>query len=149
MKPYLGDNTTNWIDEFSAKSAAVPASSTKTPTAVSPKPILANQALAEEVKGAYDDPWLGRFIIEQQSSNTDAALQIRSLRVEKLLGLLYPHADKDSLLVQWLDRSLEADVVAKFARNEHGEVRGMQLIPASKDIDFSYDFQDLDFTKIN
>jgi len=74
-------------------------------------------------------------------------LQIRSVRVEKLIGLFYPHSEKDQFLVRWVDRSLEADVFATFQRDATGKVIGMQLIPASSDIDFSYDFQDLNFSK--
>jgi CubicO group peptidase (beta-lactamase class C family) len=145
MKPYIGDKTTNWINEFSAKRAAAP--STTTSTSVPHNPVLANHVLVDEVTGAYDDPWLGRFFIEAQSSAADSPLQIRSVRVEKLIGLLYSDPEKDKFLVRWVDRSLEADVYASFQRDLKGKVVGMQLIPASSDIDFSYDFQDLNFSK--
>jgi len=144
MKPYLGDKTTDWINEFSLKNVAVQA---PTPKPVAHQTVLANQTLAKEITGAYDDAWLGRFFIEAQSSDADSPLQIRSVRVEKLIGLFYPHSEKDQFLVRWVDRSLEADVFATFQRDATGKVIGMQLIPASSDIDFSYDFQDLNFSK--
>lgn len=158
MKPYLGDTTSDWLAKFSPPSAKPSATSTQTqPT----QPTTANklektqETLANNTNtdfnaylGTYEDPWLGRFIIEQTSQNNKQNLVIRSLRVEKFVGHLYLQDNKDSLLIRWHDRSLEADAIIHLKRKQHGRVSGMTLAPASKDIDFSYDFQDLDFTKL-
>ena len=73
-------------------------------------------------------------------------MQIRSLRVEKFVGTLF-ELDGGKLLIRWHDRSLEADAIISFKRDSAGQINGMTLAPESSDIDFSYDFQDLDFVK--
>lgn len=142
MKPFLGDSKTDWLEVFAAQSPAIaPAPSTdKTYTAANP---LSGQLA--EYKGEYRDPWLGQFFVEQQ----DHRLQLRSDRVIKLVGGLYLTPDKDRFLIRWDDRSLEADVYAQFNRDQQGRIEVMTLIPVSANIDFSYDFQDLNLSKID
>jgi hypothetical protein len=158
MKPYLGDTSSDWLAKFSPPpkkhSATKPSGTTDNADNSRPDNTIAsiNNTDFNAYIGTYDDPWLGHFIIEQtpQSStdNKAAGLQIRSLRVEKLVGTLYLQNSKDNLLIRWHDRSLEADAIIHLKRDNQGIVIGMTLAPESKDIDFSYDFQDLDFTKL-
>jgi CubicO group peptidase (beta-lactamase class C family) len=144
MKPYLGDTQTDWLAQFSPKPR--PTDQQKVSPKSSSQLQLANIKTKgnKDYLGVYDDPWLGRFIIENQENGT---LQVRSIRVEKLLGSLFEVA-QDSLLIRWHDRSLEADAIISFKRDSTGEVSGMTIAPESSNIDFSYDFQDLDFTKV-
>jgi len=148
MKPYLGDTTTDWLAEFSPQQNAGAAKETKSAPELKLKVASLRDPTSQDYLGDYDDPWLGRFIIEVNTKTKDSSLQIRSLRVEKFVGRLYQH-NKDELLIRWHDRSLEADAIIHFKRNAQGQVVGMTMAPASKDIDFSYDFQDLDFIKVH
>jgi hypothetical protein len=50
--------------------------------------------------------------------------------------------------VRWDDRSIMADAVVNFRTDLKGEVSGMTMAPLSPTTDFSFDFQDLDFTKL-
>lgn len=145
MKPYLGDENTDWLAEFSTKPR--PTSQVQNNANSMPQYPLAsiNNAANKAYLGAYDDPWLGRFIIENQS---DGSLQIHAQRLEKFVGQLYEMGN-DNLLIRWRDRSLEADAIINFKRDKLGKISGMTLTPESSDIDFSYDFQDLDFIKIS
>lgn len=147
MKPYLGDSKTDWLREFS------PATSQSKPTAnaqaeKSIKPISRNTSNASDYIGVYDDPWLGRFVIETTQQGEQSPLQIRALRIEKFVGDLFAQDDSNSLLIRWHDRSLEADAIIHFKRDNAGEIIGMTMAPASSEVDFSYDFQDLDFVKV-
>lgn len=146
MKPYLGDVSTDWLAEFSQTPSLNSATQSKPQTVQNYPALDANHALSQDYIGAYDDPWLGRFIIEA-SNKPDSALQIRSVRVEKFVGNLFEYGD-GKLLIRWHDRSLEADAIIHFKRDSRGKVSGMTLAPQSSDIDFSYDFQDLDFVKV-
>tara|TARA_R110002153_G_scaffold124543_7_gene271011 strand:+ start:50 stop:1612 length:1563 start_codon:yes stop_codon:yes gene_type:complete len=143
MKPYLGDNKTDWLQEFSPKKQQT----NKLNIVAQEDSILSqaklNEAINQQYLGAYDDPWLGRFIIEAHQGR----LQIRALRIEKFIGDLYEYG-KDQLLIRWHDRSLEADAIISFKRDGEAKVSGMTITPESSKIDFSYDFQDLDFTKV-
>ena len=66
----------------------------------------------------------------------------------KLIGGLFADNKTDRYLVRWDDRSLEADVYAQFHRDENARVTHIELIPVFSDIDFSYDFQDLNLHKV-
>jgi CubicO group peptidase (beta-lactamase class C family) len=143
MKPYLGDTQTDWLAEFSPKPRPVDQQTVSTKGGSQFQFASIKTKNNKDYLGVYDDPWLGRFIIENQE---DGTLQVHSIRVEKLIGSLY-EVGKDSLLIRWHDRSLEADAIISFKRDSTGEVSGMSIAPESSDIDFSYDFQDLDFTK--
>jgi hypothetical protein len=147
MKPYLGDTTTDWLAEFSPQQNAGVSKETSQAPELKLKVASLRDPASQDYLGDYDDPWLGRFIIEVSTKNKDTSLQIRSLRVEKFVGTLFKQT-RDKLLIRWHDRSLEADAIISFKRNSAGEISGMTMTPESKDIDFSYDFQDLDFTKV-
>ena len=142
MKPYLGDDSTDWLAEFSPKKSI----SEKVKAIQEPQAELlsAKQADNQAMLGKYDDPWLGRFIISAEGEQ----LRIHSLRVSQFVGSLYQHSEPDSALIRWDERSLEADAIIYFKRDAQGKISGMTMKPASEDIDFSYDFQDLDFTKL-
>ena len=49
--------------------------------------------------------------------------------------------------VRWDDRSLMADALVNFRTGMDGAVSGMTMAPLSPTTDFSFDFQDLDFTR--
>ncbi|MFT6897206.1 MAG: CubicO group peptidase (beta-lactamase class C family) [Paraglaciecola sp.] len=149
MKPYLGDTTSDWLAKFSPSPSPHSATAQHGDKTEQDKTLasLSNPAFNAYL-GTYEDPWLGRFIIEQSSTSNAPGLRIRSLRVEKFVGKLYLQDTAGSLLIRWDDRSLEADAIIHFKRNQQGRVSGMTLAPALTDIDFSYDFQDLDFTKL-
>jgi len=49
----------------------------------------------------------------------------------------------------WTDRELEADAFALFNLDEEGRAQEIRMKGISPDIDFSYDFQDLHFSRIS
>ena len=53
------------------------------------------------------------------------------------------HWQHDSFLVRWRDRELRADAYATFSLNPDGTIDVLKMAPASPEVDFSFDFQDL------
>jgi hypothetical protein len=53
------------------------------------------------------------------------------------------HWQYDTFLARWRDRELRADAYVTFALNPDGSVDQVRMAPASEDVDFSFDFQDL------
>ena len=147
MKPYLGDHKTDWLAIFSPKTSNQ-VNTEQAEMQASLSPITPSQKGSSDYLGKYDDPWLGRFTIEVDTSSPDMALKIHSSRVSQFVGKLYKQTETDMALIRWDERSLEADAIIQFKRDNKGQINGMTMAPASKDIDFSYDFADLDFTKI-
>jgi hypothetical protein len=54
------------------------------------------------------------------------------------------HWQYDTFLVRWRDRALRADAFVTFQLHPDGSIDRVRMEPASPDVDFSYDFQDLD-----
>lgn len=88
--------------------------------------------------GTYRDPWYGDVAIAQDGKG----LSIRFTRTPALVGDLV-HWQYDTFLARWRDRELRADAYATFSLKPDGTVDQLKLVPASDDVDFSFDFQDL------
>lgn len=88
--------------------------------------------------GRYEDAWYGDIGLSMEGSK----LVMRFAHTPQLVGDLV-HWQHDTFLVRWRDRELRADAYATFALNPDGSVDQLRMAPASEDVDFSYDFQDL------
>jgi hypothetical protein len=51
-------------------------------------------------------------------------------------------------VVHWTDRSMNADAYVRFSTDYSGKVSGFTMQAVSATTDFSFDFQDLDFSKV-
>jgi CubicO group peptidase (beta-lactamase class C family) len=87
----------------------------------------------------YTDPWYGDVGITLENGG----LVMRFSHTPPLTGDL-EHWQYDTFLVRWRDRALRADAFVTFQLNPDGSIDQVRMEPASPDVDFSYDFQDLD-----
>ncbi|MFL5403999.1 MAG: serine hydrolase [Gemmatimonadales bacterium] len=88
--------------------------------------------------GTYRDPWYGDVTVAREGNG----LSIRFSHTPALVGDLV-HWQYDTFLARWRDRELRADAYATFSLNPDGTVERLKLVPASEEVDFSFDFQDL------
>ena len=88
--------------------------------------------------GKYQDAWYGDVDIALEGSG----LVMRFGHTPQLVGDM-SHWQHDSFIVRWRDRELRADAYATFALTPDGAIDQLKMAPASDDVDFSYDFQDL------
>jgi hypothetical protein len=58
------------------------------------------------------------------------------------------HYKANAFAIRWEFREMDADAFAIFSLDEEGKAVSMRMKGISPDIDFSYDFQDLDFERI-
>jgi hypothetical protein len=86
----------------------------------------------------YRDAWYGDVSIDQENGG----LVIRMKQTPGMVGDLV-HWQYDTFLARWRDRELRADAYVTFALNPDGSVDQVRMAPASEDVDFSFDFQDL------
>jgi CubicO group peptidase (beta-lactamase class C family) len=93
--------------------------------------------------GVYEDPWYGTVTI----SVLNETLYIDMSRSSLLDGPLR-HYQGDAFLAIWPNRTLNADAKLMF-KLEAGKVLGFTMQAISAITDFSYDFHDLNFTKVN
>jgi len=90
--------------------------------------------------GRYRDPWFGDVVITME----DDQLVFSADRSPKLKGPLRHH-EGNRFSIRWTDRSLEADAWIEFELAEDGPAFAMSM---SKLDNGDYDFEDLDFTRV-
>jgi hypothetical protein len=88
--------------------------------------------------GTYEDEWYGNVSIALENGG----LVMRMTKTPRLVGDLV-HWQHDSFLVKWRERELRADAYLTFALNPDGTIDQAKMLPASPDVDFSFDWQDL------
>lgn len=92
--------------------------------------------------GTFSDPWFGKITIAEKNG----VVRFDSERSPRLTGeLLYYRAN--TFVAKWDDRSMDADAYVEFSLDNTGNAVGIHMKPISPLTDFSYDFQDLDFTR--
>ncbi len=94
--------------------------------------------------GVYSDIWFGEVTITAGEDK----MRFVSKRCPKLSGVVLPYKGT-TFIVKWDDRTLDADSFIYFKTDREGNIAGMTMEPISPLTDFSYDFQDLDFKRIN
>jgi len=93
--------------------------------------------------GEYEDGWYGSVTIRQEGGKQLLAFS----RTPDLVGAM-EHYQHDTFIVRWKQRNFNADAYVSFALNPDGSIERMKMAPISSETDFSYDFQDLAFTKV-
>ncbi len=94
---------------------------------------------AKKYVGTYKDNWLGEIVLSEQKGK----MYFRSTRSAQLAGEMFFYKDQ-TFAVKWNNRSLLADAFLTFSTDS----TNLKMKPISPLTDFSYDFQDLDFTKV-
>jgi hypothetical protein len=129
---WLGGFTTRVARADSMMAAQNQATAAARDSASRPSLPLASYAVT------YEDPWYGTITVSLEGS----ALAMKFDRTPALVGDL-EHWQYDTWLVKWRDRELRADAFVTFTLDEAGKVAGATMKPASPEVDFSFDFQDL------
>ncbi len=95
------------------------------------------------IAGTYRDAWLGDVVISLKNGKP----WFETKRSRKLSGELF-HYKGNTYVVKWNDRSMDADAFVNFSVDEDGKATGMKMKAISPMTDFSYDFHDLDFSRV-
>ena len=101
-------------------------------------PSLALAAYA----GTYRDPWRGEATVRLENGK----LILKISRTDSLEGPLTPYSG-NIFIVHWNDRTLNADAFVRFEQGYDAKVAEMTMRAVSPATDFSFDFQDLNFSK--
>lgn len=92
--------------------------------------------------GVYNDPWFGRISVADNAGQ----LMLDFPQNPGMSGRLTPWS-RDTFRTVWDDQSFEPALVS-FALGPDGKVARISMRAASPMADFSYDYEDLDFTPI-
>ena len=137
---YLGAPAHDWLGAYVSRDArrdSIRAHRIRTSTVARDTASRPSLELAEYAD-VYTDPWYGDIVVESAGTG----LAIRFTRTPSLVGDL-EHWQHDTFLVRWRDRQLRADAFVTFDLAPDGRIQAARMAPASADVDFSYDFQDL------
>lgn len=93
--------------------------------------------------GTYTDKWFGDIVVAEKGGH----LWFTTKRSYLLSGEMFPYKGS-SFIVKWTERSLDADAFVQFDLDDTGQANHMTMKPISPLTDFSFDFQDLDFSRV-
>ena len=144
LDAYLKAPRRDWVEIGSGFSAKRDAAAKEAEDAAakmegsSASPSLALDAYA----GTYRDPWRGEATVRRENDK----LILKISRTNSLEGPLTPYSG-NIFIVHWNDRTLNADAYVRFDQGFDAKVAGMTMRAVSPATDFSFDFQDLNFSK--
>jgi len=145
---YLGIKNTDRVKEYNQRRLVAEAQAAEIVAKVENeiKSQQATKAATIEpnaIVGTYKDNWFGDVEIFQKDGKT----WFKSQRSPKLFGELMPYK-ANTCIVKWRDRSQDADAFVMFSLDNEGKATGIKMKPISPLTDFSFDFQDLELTRI-
>lgn len=92
--------------------------------------------------GSYTDDWFGEVVIEER----DGKLWFTSKRSPRLSGELF-YYQANTFVAKWDYREMNCDAFVTFSLDENGKAQGLLMKGVAPNIDFSFDFQDLQFKR--
>src|SRR5699024_4384480 len=146
LDAYMHADKTDWVKVYQKVDAKQKANADKSwqkHVAARDKNAGPSLPLADYA-GTYHDPWYGDVDITDQNGK----LVMQFSHTKQLLGDM-THWSRDTFLVRWRDRSLNADAFVTFALTPDGDIRSVRMKPISPRTDFSFDFQDLRLTPVD
>jgi hypothetical protein len=142
---YLGLDDYDWIEDYYNSQQKSQSSADSVVTKVW-KTVNATSNEAVDVKdfiGVYQDNWFGKIEVFMN----DNQLWFKCYRAPKLNGPMY-YYKANTFAIKWVTRDMNGDAFAIFSLNEEGKAESIRMKGISPNIDFSFDFQDLDLRRI-
>jgi CubicO group peptidase (beta-lactamase class C family) len=98
----------------------------------------------EVYSGTFKDPWFGKVTIAKK----EGKLYFESENISDFKGEMIFYKG-NTFIVKWNDRTLNADAFVLFSLNKEARADGFKMEAISPMTDFSFDFQDLDFKRLD
>ncbi|PHZ84750.1 serine hydrolase [Paremcibacter congregatus] len=142
LEAYLADTKLDWVSKLHEQQKIRVVDAAKTVPDLEAAPYTPDGDLGRYA-GVYKDPWFGDVDIRE----TGEGLTFTSVRSVRLKGSMAPYKP-GIFIVRWEDRSLNADAYVRFTTGYDGNPEGFTMKAISKLTDFSFDFHDLDFKRL-
>ncbi len=147
---YLGMPKKDWLKEYSDRVLKINEQAKKIETEVwtkveaqqknkMAKPDVTNFA------GNYKDNWYGEV---ELTLSPEGKLIYKSKNSKRMRGELY-YYQANTFVIKWYNRTFDADAFVNFTLDKNGKATGFKIEAYSPLTDFSFDFQDLDFYKLD
>ncbi len=135
-----------WIDKYAAYMASQKSGDDAATKKVWETVSNMDQDAVEKSKyiGVYQDVWFGKIEI----FNKDNQLWIKCHRSPLLNGPLKHYKD-ETFAIKWEYQDMNADAFAMFTLDDNGKANGFTLKGISPNIDFSFDFEDLNLKRVD
>ncbi|NOQ26040.1 MAG: serine hydrolase [Bacteroidales bacterium] len=142
---YLGVERIDWISEGKKWVENSEAETDSITTAVWKTVSIAKRKKSRynNFTGTYSDNWFGNIKIWLK----DEKLWFTSLRSPKLTGEMF-FFKANTFAIKWEYQDMSCDAFAMFNLDENGKAISIKMKGISPNIDFSFDFQDLDLKRI-
>jgi hypothetical protein len=145
LDPFLGQKPRDWVGVYAQREADQAKRGDKADQdADAAIKAAGGQAFLplDAYVGVYHDPWRGDAKVSRHGDK----LSLSFSRTTDMQGDMQVMKG-NVFVVRWADRSLKADALVNFRTGFDGAVSGMTMAPLSPTTDFSFDFQDLNFTR--
>lgn len=142
VKPYSAPDNTDWVTKIQSWRASV--AQQRARDFQPPTTSKVSMEQAQPLLGDYKDPWFGQVSVTFENGR----LQWRSHRSERLVGELLYVRD-NTYIARWDDRTLHGDAYVHFETVDDGRMVTMSMAPVDPETDFSFDYEDLHFTRVN
>ncbi len=143
---YLGLDDFGWIDKyatyFKRRKEEGDAVTKKVWEVV--KNVDNSHIKVDDFIGVYKDPWFGRVEVFMNGNK----LCMKSHRSPKLNGEMFFYK-ANTFAVKWEYQDMNADAFAMFFLDEKGKAQSIKMKGISPNIDFSFDFHDLDLKRVD
>lgn len=93
--------------------------------------------------GTFNDNWFGDVVISVKNGK----LWFDSKRSPRLTGEIF-YYKANTFVVKFTERALDADAFLQFNLDNNGKATGFKIEAISPNTDFSFDFQDMDFYRV-
>ncbi len=142
---YLGLDDYGWVDKYYSYLSNQTNKGDSVTTQVWKTVEQANskQINNEDYIGVYEDNWFGNVEVFINGGK----LWIKSNRSPKLNGPMAFYK-ANAFAIKWEYQDMNADAFAMFSLDENGKAQGIKMKGISPNIDFSFDFHDLDLKRI-
>ena len=97
----------------------------------------------QDFVGIYQDNWFGKIEVFLKGSQ----LWFKSYRSPKLNGQMSFYK-ANTFDIKWEYQDMNCDAFAMFGLDENGKAQSIKMKGISPDIDFSFDFHDLDLQRV-
>ena len=142
---YLGLDDHAWIDKISAwrNEDKNEGDSVTKKTWEQVASVKNSKVKNENFIGIYADQWFGKVAVFEKNKQ----LWIKCIRSPKLNGPMALYND-NTFAIKWEYQAMNCDAFAMFTFDETGKAQAFKMKGISPNIDFSFDFQDLDLKRV-
>jgi hypothetical protein len=143
---YLGLDDFNWPDKYAEQYSRMSGAADSVVTQVWQTVANADDSRIDpsDYIGIYQDKWFGKVEVSMK----DGQIWFRAFRSPKLNGPMYYYKGT-AFAIKWEYQDMPADAFAMFSLDEEGKAQRIEMKGISPEIDFSFDFQDLDLVRID